>query len=111
MLSERLREARTLAGVKSRELDRLAGLSECHTQHIETGRRPNPETATIAPLARVLGVSLDWLIAGNGPAPEEAAVKAAVEQARQAAKATPAVAPREYPAVQEWPRTPAGRSR
>lgn len=66
----------------TRELDRLAGLTEGHTSAIETGNRPNVEARTAAALARVLGVSLDWLVTGTGPTPSERRIKVAVEQAR-----------------------------
>ncbi len=81
-LSTRLRDARSLTSLGTRELDRLAGLTEGHTSAIETGTRPNVEARTAAALARVLGVTLDWLIEGTGKAPSLRAVRAAVEVAR-----------------------------
>lgn len=83
MIPDRLLAARVLGGIPGSTLDRLAGLAEGHVRLIETGRRPNPEAATLEPLACVLGVSLDWLIAGKGVPPSEEQVKAAVAAARQ----------------------------
>lgn len=52
---------------------------------IETGRRANIERETAASLARVFGVPAGWLAFGEGPDPDPAAVRAAVEAARNAA--------------------------
>jgi DNA-binding Xre family transcriptional regulator len=72
-----------LAGdLGTRELDRLAGLTAGHTSAIETGNRPNVEARTAAGLCRVLGVSIDWLVLGDGRAPTERTVRAAVHSAR-----------------------------
>ena len=71
-------------GLSTRELDRLAGITEGHTSLIETGARPNIEARTAASLARVLGVSLDWLVTGAGKEPSERAVRSAVAAARVA---------------------------
>ena len=83
-LSVRLRQVRGLVGLSARELDRLAGLAEGHCSLIENGTRPHVEVRTAQSLARVLGVSLDWLIDGSGRTPSERAVRAAVESARTA---------------------------
>lgn len=40
---------------------------------------------TLAPLARALGTSLDWLISGEGEEPSEHDVLAAVDRARHVA--------------------------
>lgn len=91
-LQQRLRRARTLAELPARELDRLAGIRQGHSGIIEARASENVETATAQALARVLGVSLDWLIAGKGKEPTQRAVRAAVEIARSeyAAKETAA---------------------
>lgn len=87
-LSERVKQARALAGsLGNRELDRLAGLAEGHTWAIETGARTNAEARTVAAIAGVLGVSLDWLVAGHGRAPSARTVRAAVAVARKRATA------------------------
>jgi len=86
-IPDRLRAARD--GVCSaRELDRLAGLTPCHTSLIESGRRPNPESDTLRAIATTLGVSLDWLVLGVGDPPRAEDVRAAVERARGGVQAT-----------------------
>ena len=86
-IPDRLRLAH--AGICSaRELDKLADLTPCHTSLIESGRRPNPESETLRAIANTLGISLDWLVLGQGDPPREDDVRAAVERAR-ARTATP----------------------
>lgn len=83
-VSERLRDARALAGISARELDALAGLGAGHTSMIEAGRRPNITADTARGIARVLGCTVGWLLAAEGDAPAAADVLAAVERARAA---------------------------
>lgn len=82
--SSRIQWARTTIGLSSRELDRLAGLGEGHTSLIETGRRKNISTETAASIARVLGVSLDWLVLGRGRNPTIKHLVASAAVAREA---------------------------
>lgn len=82
VVGTRIRQAREMAGISARELDRLAGLSENHTSLLESVVR-DVRTETAAAIARTLGVSLDWLVLGEGKAPTERTVRAAVETARQ----------------------------
>lgn len=80
-LPERLRALRNIADISARASDRLAGLHEGHTRHIELGRwSPGPKTA--AALAHVFGASLDWLVSGAGRAPSAKRVRDAVARAR-----------------------------
>lgn len=81
-LPARLRFARSLAGVSARRLDSIAGLQPGHTNAIESGRRPNIESVTAEKLSTALGISLDWLILGNGREPTAKAIRAAIERAR-----------------------------
>lgn len=74
-----------LAGLSGRQLDELAGLAVGHSSAIEGGRRANLESSTSTRVARVLGLSLDWLLAGVGDEPSRDAVLAAVERARASA--------------------------
>jgi transcriptional regulator with XRE-family HTH domain len=64
----RLALARSVAGLSSHDLDRLAGLAEGHTSLLENGKR-KPAGETAAKLAKALGCSTDWLLCniGNGP--------------------------------------------
>lgn len=86
LLADRLQHALTLADISARELDRLAGATPGHFAVILDRLRKRPdadvETGTAEAYARVLGVSLDWLISGTGREPRERAVRAAVEAAR-----------------------------
>jgi transcriptional regulator with XRE-family HTH domain len=89
MVAERLKWARELIDdLGQRELDRLSGLGMGHVSMIESGRRPNIEGATAVKLARVLGVSVDWLLTGEGDEPTTDQVRASVERARGSAVAT-----------------------
>lgn len=76
-LPERLQWAREAAGLKRRTLSDLAGISHYHVDLIEQGTRKSPQFETLAKLADVLGVSLDWLCRG-GPMPTKTAIRAAV---------------------------------
>ena len=56
---------------------------------IETGRRGNPTADTSRALAKALGCTVGWLIAGEGEAPSDDEIGAAVERARLALAADP----------------------
>ncbi len=75
-LPERLKWARELMGLSARDLDKLAKITPGHTASVEIGRRKSPSAETARALARALGVSLDWLVDGNGMAPSEAQLRA-----------------------------------
>lgn len=68
-LAARLKWARRARDLNARQVDDLAHLTRGHTMLIERGLRVDPSVSTVAALARALGVSLDWLIAGYGPFP------------------------------------------
>jgi hypothetical protein len=89
-IGARLREARTLAGVGSKELDRLAQKTPGHANTLESERIGDATTQTASAYASVLGISLDWLIAGKGPEPIKADVRAAVAKARERLASTAA---------------------
>lgn len=80
-LGDRLAEVRKKAGLSTRALDRLAGLTEGHCWIIEK-KNGNTAASTIDSLARVLGCSLDYLVRGEGESPTEEAIRAAVAAAR-----------------------------
>lgn len=67
-VAPRIKAARESLGISARELDRRASLREGHTSIIESRDR-DIETETAAKIATALGVSLDWLITGNGDGP------------------------------------------
>lgn len=60
LLPERLRAAREKLGLKQQELGRLCGLGVNQISRYETGFH-DPSAMTLAKLARVLGVSMDYL--------------------------------------------------
>lgn len=76
---------RAKAGISARELARVAGLSETHVSQIETTLGAGVNAKTLAPLARALGTSIDWLVSGEGAEPSQEDVRAAVERAHRAA--------------------------
>jgi len=82
-LGERLRSARLLAGISTKEVDRLAGTTPGHTWWIESSKG-GTEVGTVDKVTKVLGVSLDYLIRGEGPKPSAKQIRAAVEAARTA---------------------------
>jgi transcriptional regulator with XRE-family HTH domain len=83
-IGQRLRFARTAAGLSTRELAKLSGLTTGHPSLIEAGKRPAVSAKALADMARVLGISLDWLVNGSSPEPAEASIKAAVAVAKAA---------------------------
>jgi len=88
-VGERLRHARQLAGISARRLDGLAGTTPGHVSLLESGTRLNLETRTAAKFTCALGISLDWLVNGEGEAPSAVDVAKAVERAgRKLAKAS-----------------------
>lgn len=87
-ISERLREARIIAGLDAKRLDKLAGITPGHVRLIENGIREHPAATTLSRIAAVLGLSLDWLIDGRGKRPSDRAIRAAAEGACAAAQAS-----------------------
>lgn len=92
LLGEKIKAARELGGISMRELDRLAGVREGVTWKVETSKTGNAETKTLAKLARVLFLNLEYLVNDVGGPPTEEEVRAAIARARQPA-------PGEAPAV------------
>lgn len=85
-LGERLRFVRGLAGIGSRELGRLAGVSEGYVSNIESGDRPRVPVDALSRMARVLGASLDFLVDGVGEPPSEGEARAAAAAAQVTAQ-------------------------
>lgn len=82
-LPERVAVLRKQGGVSASELSSLAGLSPAHVALIERGSRPNITVTTAMAIARVFGVSVEYLVAGEGPAPSPDDVVAAIARARE----------------------------
>ena len=67
VIAERVKNARTAQGLSMSELARRAGVSTGVISRIESiGLRANPSINTVYTLARILSVSVDWLL-GDGP--------------------------------------------
>lgn len=60
--SARLLEARKEAGLDLSELARRAGISKGHLSNMEKTPDYNPGADVLVKLAKVLGVSVDWLV-------------------------------------------------
>jgi transcriptional regulator with XRE-family HTH domain len=76
----RLSAARKMSGLTARGLDALVGLSGGYTSRLERGRPAFAGGEALSGFARVLGVSVDWLLDGKGEMPDAAAVRAAAEK-------------------------------
>jgi transcriptional regulator with XRE-family HTH domain len=86
----RFRTALSLAGISQRELAGLAGVASGGPGALLRGEIPYPSFWNIAQLARVLGLSLDWLAWDQGTAPTKDSVRAAVERAKVTTPVQPA---------------------
>lgn len=82
VIGSRLRTVRKKAELSTKELDRLAGLTAGHTWAVENSKSGNADTVTLDKIAAVLGLSLDYLVRGEGREPGAAKVRAAIETAR-----------------------------
>ena len=82
---ERIRAARAMAGISTKDLDRLAGLKPGVSWAVENSATGNSETKTVDKIAKVLGLSLDYIVRGDGKPPTANKVKAAVDAAREEA--------------------------
>jgi transcriptional regulator with XRE-family HTH domain len=78
-IGDRLAFARTKGGISARELDRLAGKTEGHASLIEARRAADVLASNVAAYASVLGVTVEWLLTGEGDEPTEESVTAAVD--------------------------------
>jgi transcriptional regulator with XRE-family HTH domain len=92
-LRARLTAARELGGLSCRSLSLLIGAAPLTVRNIESGHVDTPSADTLAAIAEALGVPLDWLAIGEGPAPTSESVLAAVaaRRARAAAAETAAL--------------------
>ena len=81
-IAERVRSAREASGLSQRSLSTLAGLSTGAVNLIESGDRESPAAATLAGIAGVLGITLDWLVSGIGDEPKAEAIRGAAARAQ-----------------------------
>jgi transcriptional regulator with XRE-family HTH domain len=61
-LGERIRQARIRYGMSQAELARRIGISTQGMNLIEAGKTPDPAASRVREIARVLGVSADYLL-------------------------------------------------
>jgi transcriptional regulator with XRE-family HTH domain len=73
-------------GLSAHELGRLAGLSPAHVSYIERSD-VTVNARTLQAIARVFGVTLDWLYLRKGRAPNAGSIARAVAAAKSAALA------------------------
>lgn len=66
-IAGRVRSARQRAGLSREALAFHSGVSWSAIAQVESGRRTNVRPATLAALARVLGVTIDYLVCGTAP--------------------------------------------
>jgi transcriptional regulator with XRE-family HTH domain len=81
---ERIKAARDLIRLPSRQLDKLAGLDTGVSWAVENSATGNSQSATLDKIARALGLSLDYVVRGEGEPPTAESVQAAVDAARAA---------------------------
>jgi transcriptional regulator with XRE-family HTH domain len=85
-LGARIETLRTLAELSARELDALADLTAGHTRFLELGRTDRVEVRTLAKIADVFGVTLDWLYTGDGSCPRNESIRDTVARHRRRAQ-------------------------
>lgn len=87
-MGARLRKLRSIAGLTTRELAQLAGLASAgHVSMLESGERADRVAArTAIDLARVLGVSVPYLVDGTGTRPGDVDIVDAATAAKEASK-------------------------
>ncbi len=78
---ERLGALQEASGLAGTEISRAAGLSAGAVNHFLSGRRASPDANSLLALARVFGVSVDYLLAG-GEEPSAEAVRRATARAK-----------------------------
>ena len=87
-LSGRLRWARKAAGISISQLDHLVGLTPGHVRQIETGTLKDIRVSTANRLSKALGISIEWLVTGDGTAPSAGEIRRTVARAMSAVAMT-----------------------
>jgi transcriptional regulator with XRE-family HTH domain len=85
-LADRLAQARKVAEITRRELAHLANVAPTYPGQIELGQKENVGSRVLSELARVMGLSLDWLVDGKGSIPGACDIQEAIEKAKRRAK-------------------------
>jgi transcriptional regulator with XRE-family HTH domain len=65
-IGRRIRQARNAKGLTQKALGKLAGVSESAVSQWESGKIEKIQGPTLRKLARALGVSIDWILDGEG---------------------------------------------
>lgn len=81
-IGQRVSKLRELAGVSSRELSLIVGLSPNALGALERDVVTDAKSRIALRLSKALGVDLVWLVSGVGTKPVPEAVRAAIESAR-----------------------------
>lgn len=87
----RFRWLMAVADLRQSGVARVTGLSPKAVEFFSSGRRDNPTAETAMAIAGAFGVSLDWLLAGVGPVPDEDHVRRAVAAAQDPTDVAPDV--------------------
>ncbi len=64
--TDRLRHAMAIRGVRTNELDRMAGVGSGWTSKFLADQKPNPGARTMLAVCRALGIRQTWLLEGTG---------------------------------------------
>jgi hypothetical protein len=80
-LADRLGHLIALAELDYSRVDALSGLGEGHTGQLVRGKLKYPAADITHAIAIVLGTTVGWLVAGEGDAPGQRKVRAAVKDA------------------------------
>lgn len=93
----RLKQVRALARLTQRETARLVKTQSFRVSYVYLGQlereeRKRPGAELVMELARVFGLSPEWLMRGTGRAPTERAIKSAVARAMSQAPTESAAA-------------------
>lgn len=86
-LQERVDRLLQASGLDAKNLGLLCGLSSSHVGQITRGAVASPGMKTLGAIAETTGVSPAWLAFGEGDAPSDEEIRAAVDTARARARA------------------------
>ena len=81
-LQSRMAFVRSLSGVSARELSSVMRVAHSAYSHVEAGRVKSPTAEFLTALASATGVSLDWLLLGQGEPPSADSIRTAIARAR-----------------------------
>ena len=94
-LAQRIRSQREKRALKQQDIANALNVSPQAVSKWERGENA-PDIAVLAPLARILGVSIDWLLSVNEPDTDEFEATVLVSSVRGAYKKSLNIAPRDF---------------